>query len=354
MTSDTVRAAFDDQARSCRALGSELTARIVETLGVALLPEQGAVARRVLGWSGDASSKGHSVPLRLSGALHGLVLDGLAPALGRAYAAGDAPAELLLETIHRHEARILDWLDSPPQTNEVGRSAALIAGASFALTRLEHALPLSLKELGASAGLNLNFPDYGLVIEGKTSGPPDAPLTLEPQWRGTLPPVLPLIAPRRRGVDLAPPDRRDPVRLGAYVWPDQPARLARLNAALAHAALRPPELSKGDAADWLDVEDLSRSGHLTLVYHTVAHQYFPPAVQARIAARLANAGARANPSAPLARLSMEADAALGSAALTLQLWDGRSRQWHLGRADFHGRWIDWSPTAEPADIATTT
>lgn len=351
---DAVRAAFNDQARSCRALGSELTARIVETLGAALSPEQGAVARRVLDWPGDASSGGHSVPLRLSGALHGLVLDGLAPALASAYAAGDVPAGLLLETLARHEARILGWLEMPPQTNEVGRSAALIAGTGFALSQLDDPLPLSLKELGASAGLNLNFPDYLLVVDGKSIDIADAPLSLAPEWRGAPPPVFRLLAPMRRGVDLSPPDRADPVRLGAYIWPDQPARLARLNAALDHAASHPPEVAKGDAADWLEAEELAQPGHLTLVYHTVAHQYFPAHVQARIAARLADAGARATASAPLARLSMEADATPGSAALTLQLWDGRPRRWHLGRADFHGRWIDWSPAAEDAAIIAST
>lgn len=42
---------------------------------------------------------------------------------------------------------------------------------------------------------------------------------------------------------------------------------------------------------------------------------------------------------------MEADATPGSAALTLHLWPG-DRHIALGRADFHGRWIDWQ--APPA------
>lgn len=193
-----VRAAFFDQARSCRALGSALTAQIMETLGTALQPDQGAVARRVLGWQGDVSSRGASVPLRLAGALHAQVLRGQAPALAAAYARGEAPAALLLDVIAAHEASILQWLDHAPQTNEVGRSAVLIAGARFALAQLEAPLPVALYELGASAGLNLNFPYYSIDLEGNSKDDP----MLTPDWRGAMPPQVPLSAPVRRGVDL--------------------------------------------------------------------------------------------------------------------------------------------------------
>ena len=334
-----VRAAFADQGRSCRALGSELTALIVETLGTALQRDQGAVARRVLDWPGDASSRGASVPLRLAGALHAQVLLGQAPALAAAYAQGQAPAALLLATIAECEADILTWLDQTPQTNEVGRAAALIAGTGFALAQLPEPLPLALLELGASAGLNLNFPDYTIDFENNST----TSAMLAPDWRGAAPPASPLAAPIRRGVDLNPLDLAAPLRLRAYVWPDQPQRLARQETALAHAQRHPPQIDQADAADWLDHQVLARPGLLTLVFHTVAHQYFPPEVQARILDRLSQAGQQARPKAPLARLAMEADTTPGSAALVLDLWNGDHRRWLLGRADFHGRWIDWAP-----------
>ena len=191
-----VRAAFSDQARSCRDLGSVLTAQIMETLGTALQADQGAVARRVLDWPGDTSSRGASVPLRLAGALHAQVLLGQAPALAAAYAKGEAPAALLLQTIAAHEAEILAWLNQTPQTNEVGRAAALIAGARFALVQLGTPLPLALRELGASAGLNLNFPDYTIDCHGSS----EPPAMLSPDWRGEVPPQIALVAPNRRGL----------------------------------------------------------------------------------------------------------------------------------------------------------
>ena len=77
-------------------------------------------------------------------------------------------------------------------------------------------------------------------------------------------------------------------------------------------------------------------GALHLVFHTVAWQYFPPATQTRALAAMANAGRQA----PVARLSMEADGTSPGAALTLTLWPGNDTI-PLGRADFHGRWVDW-------------
>lgn len=149
----SVRSAFADQAYSCRELGSELTAQVLETLGAGLSREQGEVAERVFDWQGDLSSSGDSVPLRLAGALHGPVLDGEAPELAVAYAEGSVSRTLLLRVFDRHQLRIFDWLERISQTNEVGRLALLIAGVSFALSRLQKNLPLALKALGASAGL---------------------------------------------------------------------------------------------------------------------------------------------------------------------------------------------------------
>jgi hypothetical protein len=54
---------------------------------------------------------------------------------------------------------MLEWTQSPPtQTNEVRRSAALIAGAKVALDHFQR--PIVLSELGASAGLNLMWDHY--------------------------------------------------------------------------------------------------------------------------------------------------------------------------------------------------
>lgn len=350
----TFAAACRDQARSCAALGSPFTARLL-TLAADRLTPGAALADRVLGWPGDISSRGASVPLRLAGALHALVLDGSDPDLAAAYAnpsEDDAVWAAVAGALARHEARLMRWLDNPPQTNEVARSAVLIAAGHWLAARF--GLPLVLSELGASAGLNLLWDRYALALpDGTRFGPADPALTLSPDWTGAAPPAADVRVADRAGVDLAPVDPvADRLRLMAYVWPDQPARLARLAAAMAEAARHPSSpVERGDAAGWLSVRLAARrAGALHLVFHTVAWQYFPPDTQARCRADLDRAGAQADADAPLARLSMEADADGPGAALRLTLWPAGA-EIDLGRADFHGRWIDWQAPPLPAPAA---
>lgn len=67
---------------------------------------------------------------------------------------------MIEETLHTHEAAILATLDSALQTNEVARSAVLIAAAHWIIARTK--LPLVLSQLGASAGLNLLWDHHAL------------------------------------------------------------------------------------------------------------------------------------------------------------------------------------------------
>ena len=101
-------------------------------------------------------------------------------------------------------------------------------------------------------------------------------------------------------------------------------------------------MDQADAIDWLDTR-LSQQpeGTLHLVYHTIAWQYFPTKAQARGTDLLAAAGRRATRTRPLAHLSMEADNEGPGAGLVLTTWPG-GRPHRIGRADFHGRWVDWT------------
>lgn len=344
MSADTVRTAFRDQARACRMLDLPLTATLCDMLAEALQPDQGAVARRVLDWTGDPSVRADSLPLRLCGALHALVLTGADPALAAAYRAGAPDVDLLLSALAAHQALVLEWLESPPQTNEVARSAAIIAAARFATAQI--GLPIRALELGASAGLNLNFHRYHFEIKNKkqsSSSHFTDGVILSPDWSGEVPEAQIEVA-EAEGVDLRPLDpRKDGLRLLAYCWADQTARMGRLRAALTIAENHPPRVTAGDAAAWLQKRlEKPSPGRLTMVFHTVAWQYFPPATQADCEAALQAAGDAARPDTPLAHFAMETDGGDG-AALTMRLWNGGAQCWSLGRADFHGRWIDWNP-----------
>lgn len=285
-----------------------------------------------------------AVALRLAGALHYLVLTDAAPALAEAYR--DPPEcdarlwEVIEASLQEHEATVLAMLDSAPQTNEVARSAILIAAAHWLTARYE--LPVVLSELGASAGLNLLWDHYALVAGAKRFGPTNAVLTLAPEWRGPLPPSGRPVIHARAGVDLNPLDPiTDRQRMLAYIWADQYQRQERCSIALDLAARLRPEISQGSAIDWLEQRLNKPQKHsLHLIYHTVVWQYLSPTDQARGKALLTRAGARADSTAPLAHLAMEGDGKAPGAGLRLHLWPD-DLAIDLGRADYHGRWVDW-------------
>ncbi|MFN3664338.1 DUF2332 domain-containing protein [Yoonia sp.] len=235
------------------------------------------------------------------------------------------------------------WLDTPPQTNEVRRSATLIALGHW-LADLYN-LPIRCSELGASAGLNLHWDDYALQIGDQTFGPATPALTLSPDWTGTLPPATRPQVTARAGVDLNPLNAiHDALRLQAYLWPDQPGRLALTRAAMTTAQT---PITKGDAVDWLADQLTHTPGQLHLIYTTIAWQYFPQDRQDAGLAAIRAAGQTARDDAPLAWFGMEPDGHGNGAALTLRLWPG-DLSFAMGRADFHGRWVQWSPIEKKA------
>lgn len=338
-----VREAFRQQATACATLGSPLMARLMTGLAEHMAPGT-PVTDQVLGWPGDPSPRADALPLRLAGGLHALALSSTDPQLAAAYARADAdPTDAALAAMSRHPSFLLDWLKSPPQTNEVRRSATVIAAMHWLTSRF--GLPVILLELGASAGLNLLCDHFALDVGGRHFGPVAPALSLSPDWTGPLPPLAPPRVIARAGVDLNPLDPvADRLKLLAYLWADQPQRMTMTRAALDLATRLLPQVDRADAGDWLATRLASlRPGCLHIVYHTVAWQYFPPATRATALASLDRAGALATPTTPLARLQMEGDGTTPGAAITLTLWpDGETIP--LGRIDFHGRWVDWQTT----------
>lgn len=338
-----LRRAFAEQGTACAALGSPFMGRLMALLSENW-PEDSALARKFNGFKGDIGPGGASLPLRLAGGLHALVLLGLDPALRDVYPPATVSDRRLWAEVARalsEHAGFLDhWTDSAPQTNEVRRSAVLIAVGRTLAARF--ALPLRLSELGASAGLNLLWDRIALDIRGASFAPSDPILRLAPDWDGPLLPDAAIRVADRRGTDLNPLDPHEPgdaLRLLAYLWPDQPERLSRTRAAMAAAG---GDVDRADAADWLATRlSASAPGQTHLIFHTVAWQYFPLDVQARARSLIEAAGQWASETAPLAWFWMENDGGSApGAALILRLWPGDLR-FDLGRADFHGRWVRW-------------
>ncbi len=339
----TLKQAFLDQANHCVALESPFMEQLMLVLARDW-PEDSALGRKFAKVEDDIGPIGASLPLRIAGGLHALVLKRKSLQLVAVYPphkASDADlSAAVLDALRTHETFLLDWTDSAPQTNEVRRSAALIAGARVAVQHFN--MPIHLSELGASGGLNLMWDHFALEIEGHRFGPNMSTILLSPDWSGALPPSVQPRIEKRRGVDLNPLDPTRPdhlMRLMANIWADHPHRL---NLTRSAASVMDAKVQQGDAIDWL-AKHLPESpqGCLHLVQNTVAWQYFSKAAQARGKALIEAAGKRATANRPLAWLSMENDGeGKNGAALTLRLWPG-DLTLNLGRADFHGRWIDW-------------
>ena len=82
-------------------------------------------------------------------------------------------------------------------------------------------------------------------------------------------------------------------------------------------------------------------GTVRVLMHTIVWQYLTEPTQNRIGAAMHAAAARADAQHPLAWLSVEADGQPKGANISLRLWPQNQRR-SLGRADFHGRWVEWA------------
>lgn len=343
MSEADVREAFRNQALFCERSGTPVTAAVVRGIAAAL-DRSTETGRRILDWEGDPRGSGDSVPLRIAGGFHALARSGADPRLARLYAGalGDADA-IVRDALHRHDAELAGWLDSPPQTNETGRAAPIMAGLLGLAA--DYGLPFELIELGASAGLNQNLDRFGYVLGETRAGDPDSPLQLAPAWEGALPPAGEVRVALRRAVDQSPVPVADPAqraRLVAYCWADQHDRMRRLEAALALAADHPPHVEQGDAAAFVEhaLAEPQRDGICRVIFHTIFWTYLPAEKQQRIRAALARAGETATRKRPLAWLRYELNGQGGVAELHLQHWPGGADR-HLATGHPHGSRIVW-------------
>jgi hypothetical protein len=318
------------QGRFCGSSGSPMYHELFEL--VAKDVEAGGVFATILsGHEGDSAR--HAVPLRLLGGLHRLVLDGRAAALRRWYPSTGgtwdrerAWPEIVLAAAN-HSGSLHAVLVQPPQTNEVGRSAALIGG----LLRINRGfdLPVRLFEIGSSAGLNLRADHYRYRYAGSQWGPADSPVTIDDAWRGALPPQGALQIVERQGYDIAPIDvigADGEMTLLSYVWPDQSMRLERLRGA--------------DAVAGLTLED----GALTVLWHSITWQYLSVDEREEILNGADALGAQADARSPFAHLTLEPAVDGPNAPVRFLV---RARSWPggepqiLGECHPHGPPVNW-------------
>jgi len=290
-----------------------------------------------------------AVPLRFLGGVHRLVLAGRAPELAVRFPSvggdGDAAAAwpALLSVLESHADAVRDALTRPPQTNEVGRSAALVGG--FLVVARDTGLPLRVLEVGSSAGLNLRFDHYWYESDGSGYGDSASPVRFAGLWEAGQPPFgAPIAIAERRGCDRDPIDARTEdgrLTLLSYVWPGQTERFTMLRAALDVARDVPVAIDRAGIPDWLARRlDEPAPGRATVVFHSIVWQYLTDTERATAEAALATAGERATRDAPLAWLRLEPSADLTHTELRVTTWPGGEERL-LARCHYHLGPMQW-------------
>lgn len=338
------------QAGACRELGSPLYGDLL--LHAADDLQAGGLMAEVLDGFLDDQLKS-ALALRLLGGVHAIVLSGRAPALAAYYpSAGGTPERrrgsprawaAFRQVLADFRGELRSWLDHPPQTNEVGRAAALLGGLRHVAA--ETRLPIRLVEVGASAGLNLRADWFCVPGPAGSYGDRRSPVVLSGGWLGDPPPEGRILIVERTGGDLAPIDPLTAdgrLRLTAYIWPDQAERLARLRGALAIAAHVPAELHAEPATATVARTRLEQ-GTWTVLWHSIFRQYLDETQRADLAARVAGLGAAATSQARFAYLYLEPSRA-GGCRVTLTTWPGEHRR-VLGSAPAHGLPVHWRVAA---------
>jgi hypothetical protein len=333
------------QAEHCLQNSAPITARICLGL-LAMMQTATATGRRIANWQGLVLAD--AMPLRIAGGLHHVHLTGADDRLAAIYAGeitdqADVDARLCA-ILHDHDAALLPWLDGPPQTNEAGRSASIMAALMYLSGRLGP--KFELNEIGASAGANTMIDRYAYNLGGVMVGPQTSPVVIKPEWRGPPPPQSPVDITAISGCDQAVIDLADPaaaLRLKSYCWPENHARLARLDQISAMARAKPPQLTEMDAGDWVDQMLLrpQADGVTRVLYHSIVWQYIPNATRARIEAVMAAAGAKATREKPLAWIMLETNRATFRHELRVRYWPDGGDWALLGQAHAHGAWAEW-------------
>jgi hypothetical protein len=280
----------------------------------------------------ESENEWAALALRLMAAVHRLVLDETLPELAPHYPSvggdGDASAAwpLFRQALTDHGADIHRLSARGCQTNEVGRSAALLGG--FLEVAHRTGLPLRVLEIGASAGLNLRWDRYRYESPRGAWGDVSSLVRFDHAFE--FPPPLTRSAEvvERKGCDLDPIDptsEEGALTLRSFVWADQLSRLSLLDAAIKVAADVPAEVERIDAASFLERELATpRKGMATVVFHSVFMQYVGSKDRERIKRAIENA--------PVHYLTMEPDGGTFEVRLGGEL---------MGKSGPHGTHVRW-------------
>jgi len=346
VSDDRITAHFREQARFCVEYGSPFTGDLIHRMADDV--EAGGPTAQIIGaW--PTNPRADALALRLTGALHSASLSKRDPALHALYPAQnpewrmDAIWPVARAFLERERAWVQDFIKSPPQTNETRRAIALLAG--FLAFAHHWRGPIDTLEIGASAGLNLNWDRFAYRTQTWSWGQ-GSPVVIDTDWNGAPPPLSSISVRNRAACDLNPLDIRDEaarLQLKSYIWPDQADRLARFDGAVALALEHDTRVDRADAAEWLAQKLAARAQDAAMiVYHSVFLQYPPREAREAIVNAIQEAGAHATSSAPIAWVRLEPEAVTDGVhnglrfVVDLHTWPNGERQ-ILAHTDGHVR-----------------
>lgn len=294
-----------------------------------------------------------TAPNVLFAAVHYQVLDGAEGRLRAFYASAtddpldpteNDPVPAFNSFCETHRKALLPLLrERRTQTNSVRRCAALYPAIAHIAGQAGE--PLSLVEVGPSAGLNLLWDryryDYG---DAGAVGRGDSAVVVESEVREGGPPLPedPPTVRDRVGVDLNPldvTDADDRRWLRALTWPHQTERRAVLEDALVAAPEDPPEVVAADAVERLP-DLLADRQDPVVVYNTQVLYQFDDEARERFRAVVREAGTGRD----LHWLSGEQPVDTDDPEMWLE-WstvvDGSLATHRLLAYEQHGRWVRW-------------
>jgi len=240
------------------------------------------------------------------------------------------------------------------QTNEVRRCACLLPAFGIAAQEAR-GLPLTLVEIGASAGLNLLWDQYGYDYgNGFLIGNKASHVRLTCTLRGDEQPPFPKTFPQialRIGIDLHPIDVRDESAvnwLSAFIWPEHAGRFDLLHRAIKIARSNPPELRKGNVLELLpDILETVPPGSVLCLFHTFVSNQMSQEVRHDLGNLIANYGSNYNAWCISIDLS---DKYKYPRLEMLSHIDGVENHMHLANCSGHSRWMEWlKPVEECGD-----
>jgi hypothetical protein len=250
----------------------------------------------------------------MMGAVHRLALQGETPDLAKFYPSCGGTMELepvwpAFRRILRERMETLRKLVlNPVQTNEVGRCGPLLGG--FLLIAQRTGLPLRLIEIGASAGLNLNWDHYRYTWSRGNWGDPYSRIVLRDVFTGDrLPPLCETTVAERSGCDPDPVDATSEegrITLRSFIWADQLERMHTLDQAIEVMRRYPVQVECARAVDWLAPRLAEPApGKATVLFHSVVWQYISREERKELLRSIEAAGSRTTPDSPFAWLRME-------------------------------------------------